>query len=157
MNRPWLRAGLIGAGILIVISLLSLIPIVGLCSWLLELAALAGAGALAASYIPPRREGGPAAGQGALAGLIAGVVAGIASTILAPVSFATSGGTTAIINSLPPETLQQLSQSGFDLGSFLNAGTIATFTALCCLPSGLIVGAILGALGGLVYAAVKPE
>jgi hypothetical protein len=157
MNRPWLRAGLIGAGVLVVISLLSLIPIVGLCSWLLQLAALAGAGALAAYYIPPRREGGPAAGQGALAGLIAGVIAGIVSTILAPVSFATSGGTAAVINSLPPETLQQLSQSGFDLASVVNAGTVATVTALCCLPGGLIVGALLGALGGLVYAAVKPE
>jgi hypothetical protein len=157
MNRPWLRAGLIGAGILVVVNLLSLIPIIATCSWLIELAALAGVGALAAYYIPPRREGGPAAGQGALAGLVAGVIAGIVATILAPVSFATSGGTAAVLNSLPPETVQQLSQSGFDLATVVNAGTVATMTALCCLPGGLIVGAILGALGGLVYAAVKPE
>ena len=157
MNRPWLRAGLIGAGILIVINLIGLIPLVGLCTPLLELAVLAGAGALAASFIPPRREGGPAAGQGALAGLIAGLVAGLVATVLAPVGFATSGGTAAILNSLPPETLQQLSQSGLNIGSIINGGTVAAFTALCCLPTTLIGGAILGALGGLVYAAVKPE
>jgi hypothetical protein len=157
MNRPWLRAGLIGAGVLIVINLIGLIPLVGLCTPLLELAALVGAGAFAAALLPPRREGGPAAGQGALAGIIAGVIAGIVATILAPVGFATSGGTTAILNSLPPDTLQQLSQSGFNLGAVINGGTVAALTGLCCLPSGLIVGALLGALGGLVYAAVKPE
>ena len=62
MNQPWLRAGLIGAGILVVINLIGLIPIVGICTPLLELAAFAGAGALAASFIPPASRGGTGRG-----------------------------------------------------------------------------------------------
>ena len=157
MNRPWLRAGLIGAGILIVLSLLSLVPLVSCIAPILQLIAFAGIGALAASYIPPRRETGRGAGQGALAGLIAGLVGALVSTILAPVSLSASGGTAAIINQLPPESLQQLQQAGIDPGMFINSGTVAGATALCCLPTGLIVGALLGALGGLIFASAKPE
>ena len=40
MNRPWLRAGLIGAGILIVLNLLGLIPLVGCIAPFLQLIAL---------------------------------------------------------------------------------------------------------------------
>lgn len=157
MNRPWLRAGLIGAGVLLVLSLLSLVPLVSCIAPILQLLAFAGVGALAASFIPPRRETGSGAGQGALAGLIAGLVGAIVSTILAPVSLAASGGTAAIINQFPPETLQQFEQAGVDPNMFLNAGTVAGATALCCLPTALIAGALLGALGGMIYASVKPE
>ena len=157
MNRPWLRAGLIGAGVLVVLSLLSLIPFISCIVSPLQLVAFGGVGALAASYLAPRRETGRAAGQGALAGVIAGLVAGIVSTILAPISLSASGGTAAMLSQLPPETLQQFEQAGMDPAMFLNAGTVTGATAICCLPGGLIVGALLGALGGLIYAAVKPE
>jgi hypothetical protein len=157
MNRPWLRAGLIGAGILIVLSLLGLVPLVSCIAPILQLVAFAGIGALAASYIPPRRETGQGAGQGALAGLIAGLVGALVSTILAPLSLSASGGTAAIINQLPPESLQQLQQAGIDPAMFINSGTVAGATALCCLPTGLIAGALLGALGGLIFASAKPE
>jgi hypothetical protein len=157
MNRPWLRAGLIGAGVLIVISLLNLVPFVSCIAPILQLLAFAGVGALAASYIPPRRETGRAAGQGALAGLIAGFVGGIVSTLLSGVGLATAGGTAAMLQQLPPETLQQFEQAGLDPAMFLNTGTVVGATALCCLPTGLIVGALLGALGGLIYASAKPE
>lgn len=157
MNRPWLRAGLIGAGILLVLSLLSLVPLVSCIAPILQLLAFVGVGALAGSYLPPRRETGRAAGQGALAGLIAGLVGAVVSTILAPISLAASGGTAAMISQFPPETLQQLEQAGLDPAMFLNTGTVVGATALCCLPTGLIVGALLGALGGLIYASVRPE
>jgi hypothetical protein len=157
MNRPWLRAGLIGAGILLVLSLLGLVPLVSCIAPILQLLAFIGIGALAGSYLPPRREGGRAAGQGALAGLIAGLVGAVASTLLSAVGMANAGGTAAILQQLPPETLQQFEQAGLDPAMFLNTGTIAGATALCCLPTGLIAGALLGALGGLIYASAKPE
>ena len=62
-----------------------------------------------------------------------------------------------MISQLPPATLQQFEQAGLDPAMFLNTGTVAGATALCCLPTGLIVGALLGALGGLIFAAVRPE
>jgi hypothetical protein len=157
MNRPWLRAGLIGAGILLVLSLLSLVPLVSCISPILQIVAFIGIGALAGSYLPPRREGGRAAGQGAIAGLIAGLVGAVVSTLLAGVGLATAGGTAAILQQLPPETLQQFEQAGLDPAMFVNTGTVVGATALCCLPAGLIAGALLGALGGLIYAAAKPE
>ena len=85
-------------------------------------------------------------------------MAGVVATILAPLSLSMSGGASAIINQLPPEMLQQFSQSGVDPSMFLNAATVTDGDrpVLPCRP-GLIAGAILGALGGLVYAAAKPE
>lgn len=157
MNSPWLKAGLIGAGILLVLSLLSLVPLVSCIAPILQLLAFVGIGALAGSYLPPRRESGRAAGQGALAGIVAGVAGAIFSTILSAIGLAASGGTAAILQQMPPETLQQFEQAGLDPNMFLNTGTVAGATALCCLPTGLILGALLGALGGLIYASAKPE
>jgi len=157
MTQPWLRAGLIGAAVMLVIGLIGLIPILSCLTLPLELFAFIGIGALAGSSILPRRAGGRAAGQGALAGLIAGLASGIITVILAPLGFNMAGGSNAIINQLPAQTLEQFEQAGIDPAMFFNTGTATGFTALCCLPTGLIVGAVLGALGGLIYASVKPE
>ncbi len=155
--RPWLKAGLIGAGIMIVLSLMNMVPFLSCLTFPLQFLAYLGVGGLAAALMLPRRDTGPAAGQGALAGLIASLASGLVSLILTPVALATQGGTAAIINRLPPEMLQQFEQAGLDPSQFLNTGTITGIAGLCCLPVGLIMGAALGALGGLIYAAVKPE
>ena len=46
MNSPWLKAGLIGAGVLLVLSLLSLVPLVSCIAPILQLLAFIGIGAL---------------------------------------------------------------------------------------------------------------
>lgn len=155
--RPWLKAGLIGAAVMVVLSLLSIVPFLSCLAFPLQFLAYLGAGALAAAYMLPRRETGPAAGQGALAGLMAGLASGLISLVLTPASLAMQGGASAIINQLPPDMLQQFEQVGVDPSQILNTGTITGVTGLCCLPTGLIVGAILGALGGLIYASIKPD
>jgi len=157
MNRPFLKAGLIGGGILVIIGLIGLIPVVGCISLPLTLIGYVAVGALAAYWMTPRRESGRAAGQGALAGLIAGLISGIVQAILAPLGFAMSGGTDALISQLPPESLWQLEQAGIDPAALFGGGTMAGFALLCCLPAGLLIGAGLGALGGLIFAAAKPE
>jgi hypothetical protein len=157
MNRPFLKAGLIGGGVLIVLNLLGLIPVIGLCTFFLAIIAYAGVGALAAYYLPPRREAGRSAGQGALAGLIAGLVSGIMQVVLTPLSVNMAGGTQAMLDALPAESLQQLEQAGIDPAVMFSAGTYAGFTLLCCLPAALLIGAGLGALGGAIYAAMRPE
>ena len=155
--RPWLKAGLIGAGIMLMLSLLSMVPFLSCLAFPLQFLAYLGVGGLAAAYLPPRRETGRAAGQGALSGLIASLASGLVSLILTPVTLAMQGGAAAIINQMPPEMLRQFEQAGVDPGQLLNTGTITGLTGLCCLPTGLILGMVLGALGGLIYAAVKPE
>jgi len=157
MNRPFLKAGLIGGAALVIITLSGLIPVVGCVSLPLTVIAYVAVGSLAAYWLSPRREAGPAAGQGALAGLIAGLISGLVNAILTPLGLAMSGGTETLIAQLPPETLQQLEQAGIDPAALFGGGTLAGVTLLCCLPAGLLLGAGLGALGGVILAAAKPE
>lgn len=67
----WLKAGLVGIAILIVLNLIGLIPFLGCITAPLSLTAYIVVGVLAASYMPPKRETGTAAGQGALAAVVA--------------------------------------------------------------------------------------
>lgn len=68
-----------------------------------------------------------------------------------------SGGAEAVIAQLPAEALQQLQQAGLDPNVVFGGGAVAGLSLLCCLPVGLLIGAGLGALGGVIYAAAKPE
>lgn len=156
MNRPWLKAGLIGGLVLVIINLFGLIPMVSCICMPLGLVAYVAIGALAARWVAPRREAGRAAGQGALAGVVSGLIGGIASTVLAPVSLAMAGGPQAFINNLPPESLQAFQQAGVDPQAVFSGGALALLAAICCLPLGMLLGAGLGALGGVIYAAIRP-
>ncbi len=157
MSRPFLKAGLAGGLLLIIFELLSLVPILGCLSLPLMLIGYLVTGALAGYWLPPRREAGPAAGQGALAGLIAGAIAGLLQVILTPLSVSLVGGADAFVSQLPLETLSQLQQAGIDPNVLFGSGTFAGIALLCCFPASLLIGAALGALGGLVFAAAKPE
>ncbi len=157
----WLKAGLIGAVIVIALKVLEVVPCVVCCALPLEWVALGCVGALAAYWIVPPRTMGAGAGQGALAGLIAAAIGGIVgigvnvvgATALAPLQV-------AMLRQLPPEMLQAMVQSGFDPSMLTGAGTgvVETITggAMCC-GVGLVIAAALGALGGLIFAAIKSE
>lgn len=154
---PWLKAGLVGAAVLVVLALLGFVPCVGACTCLIGVLAYAGIGALAAYWMPPVREAGPAAGQGALAAILASLIGGIANTIVMLIQTATVS-TEQILSQIPPEMLQQFEQTGMD-PRFLE--TLAGPTggllsgSMCCM-GGLILAAILGAIGGAVYAGIQP-
>jgi hypothetical protein len=158
MNRPWLKAGLIGSGIMLLLNVLGVIPLpfMGCFTLLLEIIAFIGVGALAARWLPPPRTTGQAAGHGALAGLIMGVIGALITTLLAPLAYSLSGGSNAVLSALPPETLNQLEMAGVDPALLFGGGTMAGVTAICCFPAGALIGAALGALGGLIYASVNP-
>jgi hypothetical protein len=142
---------------LVVVNLLGLIPALGAISLPLQPVALVGAGALAASFMLPRREAGRGAGQGALAGLLAGLAGGIALVVVVALGLSSGGGVQSMISQMPPELLQQYQQMGVDPNAIFTSGLLTTFAAACCLPTSLIAGALLGALGGMIYAAAKPE
>ncbi len=155
--NPGVKAGLVGGAALIVLNLIGLVPVLGCVSLPLQILSYIGIGVLAAYWMTPRREGGRAAGQGAIAGLIAGAIGGIAAVVLAPVSMALSGGAEAMLRQIPPESLQALQSAGINPSSIINAGTTAGLTLICCVPVGLLLGAGLGAVGGLILAGTKPE
>jgi hypothetical protein len=156
MNRPAVKAGLIGGAAAVVATLLGLIPVLGCLSlplaWLIYLAA----GILAAAWLLPPRQAGAGAGQGALAGVIAGLINGLAGMALAPLSLSLAGGPEQIIRQIPPESLQQLAQAGMDPRMLVSSGAMVAYSSICC-GLGLIVAVALGALGGLIYAAAKPQ
>jgi len=155
--KPGVKAGLIGGAAVVVLNLIGLVPVLGCIAIPLQLLFYIGIGVLAAHWMAPRRQGGPAAGQGAIAGLIAAAIGGIVSVALAPVSLAMSGGPQAILSQLPPDSLRALQSAGIDPAALIGPGTTAGLTAICCLPLGLLFGAGLGALGALILAGIKPE
>jgi hypothetical protein len=153
----WLRAGIVGAAVLIVLDLLGLIPCVGLITCILGLFAYPAIGALAAYWLPPVRDAGQGAGQGALAALVAALASGLVNTILFLIQ-ASAMGSAQILSQVPAETLRQLEEAGID-PSFLDtfAGPVgALIGGGTCCAGGLIVGAVLGAIGGALFAALRP-
>jgi len=151
----WLKAGLIGGLILIGLSVLSLIPCVGAVTCGLGILAYAGIGALAAYWMPPLRTAGQGAGQGALAAVLAAVIGGIANTIVATIQMAVTD-TATILSQIPPDALRQMQEAGIDPSMFMGPTAGVMFGSICCL-GGLILAAILGAIGGAVLAGIKPE
>jgi hypothetical protein len=152
---PWLKAGLIGGVVLIVLNLLGLIPCVGLVTCVLGLLAYAGIGILAAYWMPPVRMAGQAAGQGALAAVLAALIGGIVNTIVVVIQMAVTD-TSAILAQIPDDALQQLYDAGVDPGTFVGPVGGILGGSMCCV-GGLILAAILGAIGGAVFAAIRPD
>jgi hypothetical protein len=152
---PWLKAGLIGAAVLVVLDLLSLIPCVGFITCILMLVVYLGIGVLAAYWIPPVRMAGQAAGQGALAAALAALVGGVVNTIISTIQLAVTDRS-AILSQLPAESIEQLRQAGIDPTALVGPGAGAGIGSLCCI-TGLIFAAILGAIGGAIFAAVKSD
>jgi hypothetical protein len=158
----WLKAGLIGGAALAFLSLLLTISgqILGLgCGiTLLALLVFAGIGALAAYWMPPIREAGPAAGQGAIAAVLAQLIGGIAFTIFGVIQTSLAD-TAALVSEIDPVFLDQLAEMGMDtqiLETMLGPTGAVLNGSLCCL-GGLILAAILGAVGGALFAGIKAD
>jgi hypothetical protein len=152
---PWLKAGLIGGAVLVVLDILGLIPCVGLIACALMLLAYIGIGVLAAYWMPPIREPGPAATQGAGAATLAALIGGIVNSVITTIQWVTVDQAD-ILAQLPAEQLQQLQDMGFDPSIFAGPGMALAVASFCCL-GGLILAAILGAVGGAVFAGIKAD
>ena len=153
----WLKAGLIGAAILIILNLLNFIPYLFCIILPITLLVYLVIGAMAASYMPPVRDTGRAAGQGALAALIAALVSGV-------IDFFIGLARTAAIRmpgfgQIPPEILRQLEANGINPNQFFSAGglLLAAVFGLVCFSLVVLVAAALGAIGGAIYAGLKAE
>lgn len=159
MTQAGLKAGAVGAGVMVILNLIGLIPCAGCVVCILGLLAYVGTGALAAYWLPPVRTAGGGAGAGAIAGVVAGIVGGIVNMIVAAFQFAISGGPGAMMRQmrqLPPEVIDQLYQAGVDPSIFASIGGVIGVSAACCVL-GFVLSALLGAIGGVIFAAVKPE
>jgi hypothetical protein len=154
----WLKAGLIGAAVVFVLNLLAFIPCVGCFTVIPALVTFGCVGALAAYWMPPVRMAGPAAGYGALAGLITGVVDALMGIFVAVVS-GLFWGSVSGLSQLPPEAILELHRAGIDpvLLQIGSSVAVATTCSTMCGAIFLLIAVGLGALGGLIFASVKPE
>jgi hypothetical protein len=152
-----LKAGGVGAGVLILLSILGVIPCVGCITLILGLAAYVGVGILAARWMTPPRDGASGAKNGAAAALIAGLASGLVNMVIGGAQFAISGTTsmTEAINNLPPEQAAALAEAGISPAA-LGIGTILGVGAGCCLL-GMVIAAALGAAGGYYWGNTHPS
>ena len=154
MSNPGVKAGLVGAAVAVLLSLLRLVPCIGCIASILGLALYVGAGVLAAYWLTPPRTTGDGAGAGAIAGVITALAGGVVSIIVGAVQFTLMGGPSAVMRDLPPESLRQLEQAGIDPSLFVSLGGIIGIEATCCV-AGLVIAAVLGAIGGMIMASAK--
>jgi hypothetical protein len=152
VGKAGLKAGLIGMVILVVMTLLNqfvLLPISQVFTWIscgINLLIYVGIGVLAAFFLVPPRAPGQGAGAGAIAGLISGVVSSAVGVAILFAQMASGQG----IPGVDPQQMQQLTESGMDPAILVASGSIG---ALC----GLAIGIGLTAIGGAIFAAVKPD
>lgn len=151
----WVKAGLVGGAVVAVLNLLSIIPCVGFVTCILGFVVYIGTGALAAYWMLPPRVAGPAAGQGAMAAALAALIGGIVTTIITAVQMAVTD-TATVMSQIPPESLEQLEAAGIDPAVFTSPGMGLGVGAVCCV-GGIIIAALLGAIGGAILAAVRAD
>ena len=163
-GKAGLKAGLIGAGVAFLLTLTNLlptllpIPFLGCVCCMLPLLAYVGAGVLGGFFLTPPRNTGAGAGAGAIAGLISGVGTTVAWMINTGVGMLVTG-TQSIASGLDPQVIEQLAQAGISPQMFAAlSGVTGLFIGggMCCLFS-LALGAGVGALGGLIFAAAKSD
>jgi hypothetical protein len=148
----WLKAGLVGAAVAVALQLLGIIPCVGCVTWILGYVAYGCIGALAAYWISPPRQPGEAARDGALAGAIAGAIGGAVGLIIL------LGLTTVFV---PLGILgDALEGTGMDPAALWETFASLVGSLTCgtgCYAIGVGIAAGLGALGGVVLAAIQPD
>lgn len=157
--RSWLKAGLIGGGVLSVLTILgyvgTLLPqgagtVISCCICIPAFLAYPGAGALAAWWLSPPRTAGAGAKEGVLAGLVAGALSGIVTIIMGLIGGnAASSQLESLRRSLEAAGMSQLASL------YTPSGMAVLSAAGSCL--GLIWAAAWGAIGGAILAAVKKE
>ena len=149
-GKAGLKAGLIGTAVMLVWTVIGrFLPMSGGLVWVsagVSLLMYAGIGVLAGFFLAPPRTPGKGAGAGAIAGLVSGVIAGVVGIVIMTIQLASGGD----VPGLSPQQMQQLIEMGMD----------PTMFALFALPSVVCIMAIgsgLAAIGGAVFAAVKPD
>ncbi|MCS7179499.1 MAG: hypothetical protein RML46_11850 [Anaerolineae bacterium] len=158
--RPWLKAGLIGGGVLAILTIIqslgNLFPsasgVISCCVCIPFLLAYPGIGVLAAYWLTPPRTAGEGAKEGALAGLIAGAIDAVVTLVMTLITG--PSGLQQALQQLPPEALEGLEEMG--LSGLFTTGGLAVGGCLGGL-CGLLWAVAMGAAGGAILAAAKQD
>jgi hypothetical protein len=157
----WLKAGLIGAAIVVGLKVLQQVPCVNCCAIPAEWVAYGCIGALAAYWISVGRTMGAGAWQGALAAIIAAAIGGVIGIGVSLVGAAVMAPfQESALTQIPPEVLRELARMGVDPEFIIRASESTwgnIWSGFLCCSVGLVIAALLGAVGGVIFAAVKPQ
>jgi hypothetical protein len=135
-----LKAGLIGAGLGLVVAVLGRIPFLGCISCFLGPLAALVTGALYVQFATGKVE----LADGALGGAVAGAISGAVNSLFSGLMNLIFGTAQAASDLLGGEFGAAALTAGASVGSVL-VGIVV----------GAIVGAVLGLVGGIIYAAIK--
>lgn len=155
MRRATLQAGLLGAGMAVVLDLITLLPYVGFCIALplypLVFFITGLVVVRVADMTPPV---GGAAVNGATAGFIAGGIGGLVAMFLIPVQVALAGGAEEIVRLLPPETVEGLVRAGLDPIAVVDFVSKAGFGVFFWMAQ-LVTAVVLASIAAALYAAYR--
>ena len=149
-----LKAGGIGAVVIIVLNLFGLIPCVSCLTFILVLLAYAGIGVLAALWMTPPRTAGNGATNGAIAAVVTALIAGFINIIVMAIYSGITGASQ--LSQIPPEQLQLLMDAGIDPAILVGPLAAAGVGVFCCTIY-LFIGAALGAAGGAIWGITHPN
>lgn len=156
VGKAGLKAGLIGAAVMVVITLINQFLllsqfagniVLSLLSCGVSVVLYACIGVLAGLFLTPTRT----PGNGAKAGAIAGLISAVVSVALGVVILALRSAGGGPLPGVTPEQMEMLTEQGMNVGLLvLLSGTVG---AVC----GAAMGAGAAAGGGAILAAVKPD
>jgi hypothetical protein len=156
IGKAGLKAGLIGAAVMVIITLINQFLLLDLftgnialsiASCGVSIVLYAGIGALAGLFLAPTRTPGNGAKAGAIAGLISAVISVALGVVIMAVRSAGGGPPPGIT----PEQMEMMAEQGMNVGQLvLLSGTVG---AVC----GAALGAGAAAGGGAILAGVKPD
>ena len=149
-----LKAGGIGAAVVILLNLLGLIPCVSCITFILVILAYVGVGILAALWMKPPRTAGSGATNGAIAAVVTAFIAGLINIGVLAIYAGITGASQ--LSQLPPEQLQILTDAGIDPTMLVGPLASAGVGAFCCTIY-LFIGAALGAVGGAIWGITHPN
>lgn len=156
-----LKAAGVGAAVLVVLTIASLIPCVGCLTFLLNFVVYVGIGVLAAYWMMRPRNANSGAVNGAIATAVAALIAGIVNGLIQGAYFALTGASSMgeALASMPPEQLEAMAEMGIDPAILMGGGGIAAIfaiSAVCCMLW-VVLAAALGAAGGAYWGSSHPN
>jgi hypothetical protein len=156
IGKAGLKAGLVGAAVMVVVTLINqflLLELISgnialtLASCGVSLALYAGAGVLAGLFLPSPRTPGNGAKAGAIAGLISAVVSVVLGVLIMALRSAGGGP----LPGITPEQMEMMAEQG------INAGQLVLLSGAVGAVCGAAMGAGAAAGGGAIIAAIKPD
>ena len=153
-TKGWLKAGIIGTAVSIVLAVLGVIPFISclICpitcvSWfVIPLFS----GFLAATWDNVGNDYTSAAKSGALAGLIIGIVSGFVSLILNVISSVFNFGLSSSYSYLEDQNLADFTFLPVGIGGAIICGSIGFIF-------GIIINVVIALLGGIIKAAMNKD